>query len=130
MHTWRDGPWTLPQRRVVAGFIAVVLLILSYRAFTRPTYVANPLPARGPRAAELVSRLDPNVATWEQLALLPNLGETRARAVVAYREQFQLDHPNERAFQQPEDLENIKGIGEGTVANLREYLDFPTDPGH
>src|SRR3954451_22872356 len=109
MPTWRDGPWTLPQRQVVLAITTLLLAILGYRAFTRPTYVPAPLPAEGPRAAELISQIDPNVATWQEIALLPGLGEKRAKGIVAYREQFRIDHAGQVAFQHLEDLTNIKG---------------------
>jgi competence ComEA-like helix-hairpin-helix protein len=130
MPTWRDGPWTLPQRRVVLVIATGLLAILVYRAFTRPTSIPAPLPADGPRAAELVSQIDPNVATWQEISLLPGLGEKRAKAVVAYRDQFKIDHPGQVAFRRAEDLMNISGIGEATVANLAPYLTFSSEPGH
>ena len=126
--TWRDGPWTQPERRVVLAILVCLLALLSYRYLTRPTYLPTPLPAEGPRAAELVSTVDPNEATWEQLSLLPGMGEKKAKSIVEYREQYRSDHPGDLAFRKPEDLTNIKGIGDATVANLSSFLTFPSEP--
>jgi len=130
MRTWRDGIWNPAQRTVVAGILVALLALLTYRHLTRPTYLPNPLRTDGPRAHELVSRLNPNAATWEQIALLPNLGEKKAKAIVAYRDQYLADHPGDLAFRTPDDLTKIKGIGDATVANLSPYLAFPTEPEH
>ena len=48
--------------------------------------ISDPQPSEGPRAAELQSRIDPNAADWKTLAAIPNLGEKRAKAIVAYRD--------------------------------------------
>lgn len=126
--TWRDGPWTPREQRVVLAILVCLLGVLSYRYFTRPAYVPTPLPPEGTRAHELVATIDPNEATWEQLSLLPNVGEKKAKAIVDYREQYRSDHPGEIAFHQAEDLTNIKGIGDATVANLSPFLTFPSEP--
>jgi competence ComEA-like helix-hairpin-helix protein len=127
--TWRDGPWTPRERSVVLGIVVCLLAVLSYRYFTRPADVPAPLPPEGPRASELVSTIDPNEATWEQIALLPGIGEKKAKAIIEYREQYRTDRPGEIPFRNLDDLTNIKGIGDTTVANLSAYLSFPTDPG-
>jgi competence ComEA-like helix-hairpin-helix protein len=122
MRGWREGWWSARERGVVAGALVVMLGVLGYRYATRPAYVAEPLPGEGARAGEVVSRIDPNVATWEELGLLPGIGEKRARAIVAYREQYVREHAGEAAFKSVEDLMNISGVGEATVENLAPYL--------
>jgi DNA uptake protein ComE-like DNA-binding protein len=74
-----------------------------------------------------VSRLDPNTAPLEELATLPQLGEKRAREIVAYREIFSADHPGHRAFTQPKDLLKVKGIAYSMMQTLEPFLTF-TDP--
>jgi competence protein ComEA len=56
-----------------------------------------------------------NTASPEQLALLPGIGEARAREIVAARQK-------QGGFKRVEDLLAIKGIGEASLAKLRPYL--------
>jgi competence ComEA-like helix-hairpin-helix protein len=62
--------------------------------------------------------IDLNHAPAEDLELLPGVGPTLAKAIVAYR----LDHPE---FRTAEDLLNVPGIGPRTLARFREHLTFP-----
>ncbi|MCX8117229.1 MAG: helix-hairpin-helix domain-containing protein [Desulfobacterota bacterium] len=59
--------------------------------------------------------LDLNRATAEDLCLLPGIGESLAREIVAYRER-------RRGFRSVEELKEVKGIGEKKWINLKPYL--------
>ena len=59
--------------------------------------------------------LDLNAATEEELDLLPGIGEVLAGRIVQYREEH-------GPFQSPEDLLNVDGIGESTLANIRDRI--------
>ena len=50
----------------------------------------------------------------EDLQRLPGIGEKRAQAIVAYREEH-------GPFQTVDELDKVEGIGEGILAGLREY---------
>lgn len=56
-----------------------------------------------------------NTADVEVLASLSGIGQSKAEAIVAYRE---ANGP----FQSPEDLVNVKGIGERTVEKNADKL--------
>ena len=58
--------------------------------------------------------IDLNTADVYDLQRLPGIGEKRAQAIVAYREEH-------GPFQSVEDLTRVSGIGEGILAGLREY---------
>lgn len=102
-----------------------MLAYQAYLLFTRPIHVPDPQLPEGPRAMELEDRIDPNRADWATLAALPTIGEKRARDIVAYREQFIANNPDRPAFARLEDLMNIRGIGEATVAQIEPFLIFP-----
>ncbi len=53
-------------------------------------------------------------ATKEEWMLLPGIGETKANAIIEYR--------NTHGFQNIEDLKNVKGIGDSTFEKIKEYL--------
>ncbi len=120
--------WTQSQRRGLIVILFGVLGVLTWRAIRDRAFVPDPQPPTGLRAAELASRLDPNTATWEELAALPQLGEKRAHAIVEHRDEWHKWHPNELAFKEPLDLVAVKGIGGSTVENLSTFLTFPPKP--
>ncbi len=74
----------------------------------------------------LPGRLNPNTATVSSLARLPRVGLTRASAIVAYRTRVRHETGREAAFRCPDDLQQIKGIGPKTVADIAPWLDFGT----
>ncbi|MCI5669342.1 MAG: helix-hairpin-helix domain-containing protein, partial [Oscillospiraceae bacterium] len=68
-------------------------------------------------AAEPVQsgKVNINTATAEQLTALDGIGESKANAIIQYREQ----HGD---FKSPDDLLNVKGIGEKTLSNIRQDI--------
>jgi hypothetical protein len=121
-------PWTAAQRSVLIGLLLLLAMYISIRyAFTR-RYVSDPQPAIPARLNELADRIDPNDADVATLAALPNIGEKRAKDIVAYREKFQRDRRKGLAFERLEDLLKIQGIGAATIAQLKPYLLFPAAP--
>ncbi len=73
----------------------------------------------------LADTINPNTADWVSLTRLPGIGPTRARAIVAYREQYLQNHPEQtRAFTCAQDLTRIKGIGETISAQIEPFLIF------
>ncbi len=73
---------------------------------------------------ELDSRINPNDAPIESLVRLPGLGISRAGAIVEYRNSFNGKDGKSPAFQHPDDLQKITGIGPKTVQNLSEWIKF------
>jgi len=73
---------------------------------------------------ELESRINPNDAPIASLVRLPGIGISRAGAIAAYRENFSSQQPNRQAFQNSDDLQEVKGIGPKTVQNIGQWLKF------
>jgi hypothetical protein len=124
----RDKPvelWTRAQRGVLIAFVLIVAAVLLINLARDRMYVSDPPPARAERYGELADRLDPNTATWQELAVLPQIGEKRAREIVAYRDAFRARQPDRLAFARPQDLMNVKGIGPAMVETIRPHLTFP-----
>jgi competence protein ComEA len=63
----------------------------------------------------LVGTVNINTATPEQLELLPGIGESRARAVVAMRKQ-------RGGFKSVDELTEVKGIGDTALEHLRPFV--------
>ena len=71
-------------------------------------------PAPGPSQTP-ADKLNINTATAQALEALPGIGEKRAADIVADRE---ANGP----FRIPEDLTRVKGIGEGTLEGLLDFI--------
>lgn len=77
--------------------------------------LAFPLSAAG-RAARAPQRpVNLNAATVTELMQLPRVGLKTAERIVAFRKQH-------GGFQRPEELMNVKGIGEKSFAKLKPFL--------
>lgn len=59
--------------------------------------------------------LNLNTASQTELTRLPGIGETKAAAIIAWRQEH-------GSFQTVEDLMAVDGIGEKTLENLRPYV--------
>ena len=124
--SWLDHDllWKPSHRRALIALLTVLLLCLSVKLAFNRTRIPDPQPEAGLRSNELATQIDPNTATWEELAAIPRLGEKRAQAIVALRDQLLGDHPDHPPFSKLDDLRQVKGIGPSTIANLKPYLFF------
>ena len=59
--------------------------------------------------------IDINSAPAEDLERLPGIGEKRAAAIIAYREEH-------GPFRIVEDITNVSGIGEGILSQIIDYI--------
>ena len=91
------------------------LRIESERTLAQPDEVVV-LPAPTPEPTLSVDRpININTADSETLQLLPGIGEKRAEDIIAYREE-------NGPFRIPEELADVSGIGEATLAGLIDYI--------
>ena len=60
-------------------------------------------------------KININKASVEEFSLLPGIGETLARRIIAYRDINGM-------FKTVEDLMNVPGIGEGKMAQIAKYV--------
>jgi len=78
----------------------------------------------GAWAVELENRINPNIASRASLARLPQIGSSRAKTIISYREGISRGDNSRAAFHNCDDLQKVKGIGPKTVMNLCEWLKF------
>jgi len=102
------------EQAVLVVLALVVVAGVAYRALSYWRVGAEPL-APVPEAAPTY-RVNVNAADWVTLALVPGLGETLAKRIVAQRER------SGGRFDALDDLLAVKGIGAKTLASLRPYL--------
>jgi competence ComEA-like helix-hairpin-helix protein len=72
----------------------------------------------------LDDKINPNNATAASLARLPNIGHSRAQAIIAYKESFAVKNGDITVFRNCNDLQKVKGIGPKTVQNINKWLRF------
>jgi competence protein ComEA len=60
-------------------------------------------------------KIDANTAEWQELALMPNIGEQLAKRIVA-------DRTERGPFQDIDDLLRVRGIGPRTLETMRPFL--------
>jgi competence protein ComEA len=76
-------------------------------------------PDRAPRAPQRPVNL--NTATVTELMQLPRVGQKTAERILTFRKQH-------GGFQRPEELMNVKGIGEKSFAKLKPFLSINPAP--
>ena len=69
-------------------------------------------------------RVNPNTAPVGSLIRLPGIGPTRARAIAAHRDAVRQRDRDGIAFRCSDDLQQIKGIGPKTTADIAGWLEF------
>jgi len=97
------------------GFTSALLasaLLLSAPGEAKPAQTA-PSKAAAP-SSPVAGVVNINTASEEQLRLLPRIGPTKAKRIVAYR--------GKQRFKNPWDLTRVKGIGRKTFRHLRPFV--------
>jgi DNA uptake protein ComE-like DNA-binding protein len=80
------------------------------------------LPVDPDRAARAAERIDPNTAPVRSLIRLPGLGPERSKAIVEYR-----NRPDTPPFTRATDLDDVPGIGEGTIRSIQPFLQMDAE---
>ena len=103
------------------GFVLLAIFCVSAVVFLLLT---GPLGSQREVAFDLDSRINPNFASVASLARLPGIGRVRADAIVTYRESLRENAAEEKAFEQLNDLQKVRGIGPKTVENMAKWVKF------
>lgn len=111
------------DRLMVAAAVAVALFCAvrltgelsggGYRVL--PEHPDRAVPSSTPRVYRLDAPIDLNTAGLSDLKLLPGIGQTKAQAILDYRE---ANGP----FSTLDDLVNVPGIGPATLEELRPHI--------
>ncbi|MBN1974669.1 MAG: helix-hairpin-helix domain-containing protein [Sedimentisphaerales bacterium] len=110
------------QNRIQSfAFVISAFAALCFAFYFAPNLVHS---ASHADAARVDKQINPNTAEIESLVRLPDIGFARAEAIIEYRNSFTQNNIGRRAFETPDDLQNIHGIGPKTVQNMRELLRF------
>ncbi len=106
--------------RLQVAIILVLLALLAAGLFVfkhRRRLNAEPMAVTTGNPDDYAFRVDVNTASWEVIALLPGIGETKAKAIIEYREK-------NGPFKTAEDLTHVSGIGEKTIEAISPHIAF------
>ncbi len=115
-----DLAWTPANARALLALgVACGLLALVAFGASDSVFAGEDLPDDPERSAAVRERINPNTAPAASLERLRGIGPKRAAAIVDWRSAR--DAP---AFERPEDLMRIPGIGPGTLRDIRPHLNL------
>ena len=101
------------MKRLVSG-----LLVLSALAVQVPAVSAQEVTSETGSVStslQVQQRIDLNAATVEQLITLPGVGQSKAKAIVKYREEV-------GPFLEVAQLTQVKGIGEKMLSKIERFV--------
>jgi hypothetical protein len=124
----RPGRSQAGSHVAACGVLILLLLGILVVGTNAPRRVTWPLAVDASAVARVRTGVDPNTATWFELAQLPAIGEAMAGRIVAFREdRVNAAKDAERraaVFNRPADLTQVKGIGVKTLARIAPHLRF------
>ena len=82
---------------------------------SREEAAAVPGETASPSSEQGAGKVNLNTAGLEELMTLTGIGQTRAEAIITYREE-------EGGFRAPEDIMNVDGIKEGIYEKLKDEI--------
>ena len=102
------------SRLSIVGILVLALAVL-VPAPTSADQEGKAKPSAKPAAASTSSPVNLNTATQAQLEALPGIGPKAAQRIIEYRQK-------NGGFKKPEELMNVKGIGEKSFLKLKPLL--------
>lgn len=106
-HRHRPSSTSVPRRAAEVLSLAAGVLLLAVSSLTADTTATAPAAPGG--------KVNINAASVSQIAMLPRIGEKVAARVLDYRK-------THGPFAKPENLMEVKGIGEKLFVTLKPYL--------
>jgi competence protein ComEA len=112
----KDSLLLLVAGLAVLGILACGLLYYPPVFSRSEALVAGTAPFIEVAAGEAVAEtVNINTASWQELSVLPGIGEVKARAIVDYRER-------EGAFAHKDDILKVHGIGPATWDDIEDLI--------
>jgi competence ComEA-like helix-hairpin-helix protein len=109
------------MRRTLSGVMLTGLVILA--GWWGVQFVGVQPGSASEAPSRVQTGVNPNDATWYELAQLPGLGESAGRAIVAFREERR-QTTSQPVFKSAADLEPVPGIGPRTIERIAAHLRF------
>jgi len=106
----------LPFIITMSVFVIACAVVTVFTIRNEPQYVNfTPVERTEAEIDETIEKINLNTATSEELQTLSGIGEVRAEAIIAYREEHD-------GFLYVEELLEIHGIGESVFASIQDYV--------
>lgn len=102
------------ERRVLTGIAVLGLLAIALWAAHHQGW-GEPPAAVVPGASGNLPPIDLNRAPWQDLTLLPGIGEAKAKRIVEHRERI-------GGFRYVGELDQVSGIGPSLVERIRPHV--------
>jgi competence protein ComEA len=102
------------SRKRVVRLHALAVLLAASALLAVPT-LANAAKETAPSVVSLIGVVNVNTASIDELQLLPGVGESRARAILALRK-------DQGGFRSVDQLVEVKGIGESLLERMRPHV--------
>jgi hypothetical protein len=116
-----------PPTRAPAGTDSATVILVGLCLLLATTLPRSFRAGRGSiHATPATATVNPNIAPWWELTVLPDIGEVTARAIVAHRADAARTTPNRdgRVFHRSDDLTAVRGIGPITARRIAGELSF------
>jgi competence protein ComEA len=92
----------------------IFVLLLSSVFLTTSTNLVFADTAKGKVSQKLMTQVNLNTATLEQLETLPGVGKKKAAAIIEYR-------TKNGKFKSVDDLVNVKGVGKKMLEKIKKH---------
>lgn len=119
--------WPKPMVWVCYGVLAGIMAYVVVVGWLRPLWLDEPVQVVAGAHVTVELKIDPNVADWPELCLLPQIGPATAKRIIAYRAQQRAAGVQAPVFRCLDDLDAIRGIGLKTLESIGPFLTFPND---
>lgn len=121
--------WTRTQRIGLGTLLGILIVTLSIGYYRRPMLLGgtDAIVIDG-QPVTLPARVDPNSATIQELARIPNVGTALASKILQYRDARKQTATDGVVFRQLSDLDPIPGVGKATLEAIGPFLQFPAPP--
>ena len=107
--------------RVLLMMLAVAAMAVLPAAAQQKSQAPASKPSAAAKDAAAIAPVNLNTATQAQLETLPGIGAKAAQRILEYRQK-------NGSFKKPEDVMNVKGIGEKAFLKLKPYLTVTDRP--
>ena len=106
------------NKKLTAAMFAAILLFCVLYMVTAAKYSDKCIGSAC--QIEVAGKVNPNTASVAELVRITGIGEKTAQEIVSYRESS--DKPV--VFESVKELDNVKGIGPGTIKKIEPYIRF------
>ncbi len=108
------------DQAVAAGFVVLALFLIAAWCGWQARLGGRLIDIERAEPVAIDFRIDVNRANWQELALMPNIGEQLAKRIVADREEH-------GTYKDLAELRRVRGIGPRTMEMMQPYL-LPLPP--